>query len=161
MSNTEEFGRCELNTYVYDKKNKQYATLILDYLSNKLSMDPVNIFKLPDMMSFNVDSDTLISKCISKKDSIKLEYGFDMESFKTTKLSEDLIKFTDMVYYKNGLCDKVYYDSSLVHPIIRIPNIHQINFKYREFLFNKIDSIFYFKNPIEFTGTMWNNLYSI
>ena len=39
-----EITRCELNTYVKDH-NGNYGTLIIDYLSNELSMDPLNIFK--------------------------------------------------------------------------------------------------------------------
>ena len=38
-------------------------------------------------------------------------------------LNDDLIRFTDLVYYKNGIFDKVYYDSSLVNAKIRSPTI--------------------------------------
>ena len=37
--------RCEINTYVKRKSDGTKGTIILDYTSNSLSMDPVNIFK--------------------------------------------------------------------------------------------------------------------
>ena len=46
----DEVTRCEINTYVTDSK-KNIGTVIMDYCSNYLSMDPVNIFKLPDNIS--------------------------------------------------------------------------------------------------------------
>ena len=44
MMSDDNIIRCELNTYVKTSDN-QLGTLILDYASNSLSMDPINIFK--------------------------------------------------------------------------------------------------------------------
>jgi hypothetical protein len=43
LNSEKEIARCEFNTYVKDGENE--GTLILDYISNDLSMDPVNIIK--------------------------------------------------------------------------------------------------------------------
>ena len=159
MSNTQEIGRCEINTYIYDKANNKYATIILDYLSNQISMDPVNVFKPSEEMIYLNDNNNLKSKCFSKKDTIVLDYNFDLSSGKNIKLSDELIKFTDKIYYKNGLYDKIYYDSSLTQPEIIYPDKYQLSFQYRDLNFYDIDSIFYFKNKIQFAGSMWHNLY--
>ena len=43
--------RCEINTYVVDKNNLK-GTLILDYVSNTLSLDPDNLFKTKGNIKF-------------------------------------------------------------------------------------------------------------
>lgn len=159
MSNTQEIGRCEINTYIYDKINNQYATLILDYISNQISMDPVNIFKFPEEMVFLNDDNILKSKCFSKKDTIIIDYNFDLSTGNKITLSDELIRYTDKVYYKNGFYDKIYYDSSLSQPEAICPDKFEVSFKYRDIDFYEIDSIFYFKNKIKFAGSMWDNLY--
>ncbi len=159
MGNKLEIGRCEINTYIYDKKNDQYATLILDYISNQISMDPVNIFKESEDMIFYLNNNTLFSKCISKKDTILLDYNFNINDEKKIELSDDLVSYTDKIYYKNGLYDKLYYDSSLTNSELIVPSNYEITFQYRDLLLNNIDSIFYFNNPISFAGSMWHNLY--
>ena len=54
---------------------------------------------------------------------------------------------------------KVYYDSSLIKSVIRIPkNSKNIKFNFLENEFNEIDSIFYFKDEIRFVGAMWENI---
>ena len=59
--------RFEINTYVNDECRK--GTLIIDYLSNELSMDPVNIFKRLSSLSYS--NDKIVGK--SKKQQIFLE----------------------------------------------------------------------------------------
>ena len=48
--NDDGMTRFEINTYVTDGNKK--GTLIMDYLSNALSMDPVNIFKDQEQLEY-------------------------------------------------------------------------------------------------------------
>jgi len=205
--------RCELNTYVKDKKTGQYGTLILDYLSNDLSMDPINLFKLPpsardgvviyDIMherpyhphdpnqpthppKSNRQGDfhqlqKLYIDCRSRKDKIKLKLKLGIYKAKEIEVhtSKDLVKFSDYIYYKNGIYDKLYYDDTLVNAQLKSPcsesnklpnyysptasidnDINSFFFTYKDLFFEKIDSIFYFKNKINFVGSMWENINS-
>tara|TARA_A100001011_G_C13778734_1_gene622279 strand:- start:265 stop:534 length:270 start_codon:yes stop_codon:yes gene_type:complete len=79
--------------------------------------------------------------------------------------SKDLVKFSDYIYYKNGIYDKLYYDDTLVNAIIKSPSslimeddIDNFFFTYKDLFFEKIDSIFYFENKINFVGSMWKNV---
>lgn len=205
--------RCELNTYVHDKKTGQYGTLILDYLSNELSMDPVNLFKLPPSQSdgnvkyqilyqdpYNLhhpyypthpssrikpkrdlyQTKKLCIDCSSKKDKIKLRLKLCIDKLKevTIHTSKELVKFSDYIYYKNGIYDKLFYDDTLVNaplkspsscPETSLPNCHissytidddvsSFFFSYKDLFFEKIDSVFYFENKINFVGSMWENV---
>ena len=47
----EPVTRCEVNTYI--KQDKKEGTLIMDYISNIISLDPDNLIKFPDKLIFN------------------------------------------------------------------------------------------------------------
>ena len=75
-------------------------------------------------------------------------------------LLENKTEFSDIIYYKNGIYDKLYYDSSLVKAVIEEPYIIQDSvFYYRNMCFYEPDSVFYFKHPISFVGSMWDNVF--
>lgn len=153
-----ELTRCEINTYVKDKKGN-YGTLIIDYISNEFSMDPVNIFKQKEEVNFYKTDIFKTINCKSIKDSVKLNLNFSSLVDNNINLNNELIRYTDKVFYKNGIFDKIYYDSSLADPIINVPDsVFNFSFIYKDLFFEKIDSIFYFKDGIRFIAGMWDNI---
>lgn len=161
INDNKETTRFEINTYVRDKSGN-LGTLILDYLSNDLSMDPVNIFKLKDDIKYIKDDLINVIDCSSKKENIDLKINFTSFYDNEIKISDKLIEYTDRIYYKNGIFDRIYYDTSLVNANIRSPSLYYNNtFKYKDLYFDKLDSIFYFTKNISFIGGMWANLYEI
>lgn len=161
LNNYKDTTRCEINTYVKDKKGN-YGTLIIDYLSNELSMDPVNIFKNKDFTDFLSKDNFKTINCQSISENITLNLNFSTIMDKKNKLSDSLIKYTDKIFYRNGIFDKLYYDSTLVDADVRIPRFYfNFSFHYKELNFENADSIFFFKNPINFIGSMWYNLNNI
>jgi len=80
---------------------------------------------------------------------------------KNLQISNSLIQFTDNIYYKNGICDKLFYDSSLLRAVMKIPQRYgRFLFQYKSLEFHKIHSIFYFQNSIDFMCGIWHNLYN-
>lgn len=151
--------RCEINTYVTDA-NKNIGTVIMDYCSNYLSMDPVNIFKLPDNISFIYNDKNKNIDGFADSKNIKLNMKFDTDSTHNfNKLSNDIVLFTDKIFYMNGIYDKLYYDSSLINNKIIVPLLANISFKFFDLEFDKPSSIFYFKDEINFVGGIWYNLF--
>tara|TARA_Y100000389_G_scaffold46376_1_gene41337 strand:+ start:9190 stop:9948 length:759 start_codon:yes stop_codon:yes gene_type:complete len=150
--------RCELNTYVRRKKDNMIGTIILDYTSNMMSMDPVNIFKFPNSNTkywkhknyFEIES-------IGNIFSINATFNDKIKN--PLYIHDDLHRFTDKVYYINGIYDKIFYDSSLTHA----KTYYTWDLKYNFTLFNdsniRYHSSFYFLDKIHFTGAMWYNLF--
>lgn len=160
MSN-KKITRCEINTYVTDSYNNK-GTLIIDYLCNDLSMDPVNIFKQRSKVNFNIKDIYSYLDCESVKEKINLKLNYTTFNWKPFKLSENLIEYTDNIYYKNGIIDKLYYDTSLTKADTRTPShVYNLTFRYKDLIFNEVDSIFYFQNKINFVGSIWHNLYDL
>ena len=161
LNDNKEVTRCEINTYVKDK-NDNYGTLIIDYLSNELSMDPVNIFKNKEKVYFNNNDLYKVIDCQSENDKVLLKLNYTILYEYDININDDLIKYTDNVYYKNGIFDKVYYDSTLVNANVKSPRLYfNFSFIYKDLSFYEADSIFYFTNKINFIGGMWSNLYDI
>jgi len=165
--------RCELNTYVKDTSSNKYGTLILDYLSNELSMDPVNLFKTRTKeLMYSTESSNQYEQnnqilfnifCRSPEDEVylKLKMYTDKQSNIPVATSDELIQFSDNIYYKNGIYDKLYYDDSLVNAELSSPTYvgdSEFSFTYKDMTFERFDSIFYFVNKINFVGSMWENL---
>ena len=161
MNDEKYITRCEINTYVRDKKGN-YGTIILDYLCNDLSMDPVNIFKQKENIIFDKNYEYNVIKGQSFSDKISLNFKYNTFDTIRTSISDNLIKYTDNIYYKNGIMDKIYYDSSLVNAIVKRPLSMDCEYKfvYKDLVFNKISNIFYFENELRFVGGMWDNLYT-
>ena len=157
--NDKEITRFEINTYVRDEYNNN-GTLILDYISNELSMDPLNIIKWKEDLVYNKYDIFNYIECNSKRDRVELNINFTAEYAKKIKIDEDLVKYTDRVYYKNGIYDKIFFDSSLTSADLREPYLFtDFKFIYRDLNFTDLHSIFYFKNEIRFIGGMWDNLF--
>ena len=159
LNDEKEVTRCEINTYVKDNNNN-YGTLIVDYLSNEISMDPVNVIKFKDNIKFqNVDIYKVIN-CKSIMESIDLKLNFTTIYDFDNKISNKLVRYTDRVFYKNGIMDKVYYDSTLTDAEVRSPLIfNNLTFNYKGLNFTELDSIFYFTNKLNFIGGMWANIF--
>lgn len=153
--------RCEINTYIMDSNGKK-GTLILDYMTNGLSMDPVDGLKLVDTYQhilFNKNENDLFNiSCISSNSDIQLDFSFDTTNVYPNHLSFDLLEYTDNIYYKNGIIDKVFYDNSLLNPVLMGVDVKNAIFKYNNMTFENIHSVFYFKDNLYFIGSMWDNL---
>ena len=153
--------RCELNVYVVNKNNEQ-GTMILDYASNILSLDPDNIFKRAGNASFNIFNDTIFGNVNSDDFTLNFDYNNCNSILYNKKLSDNLINLCDKIYYPNGYYDKLYFDSSLLNNDIIKCNNYNVYFKFLDIEFSEldIDSIFYFTDKINFVGGMWENIFT-
>ena len=154
--------RCEINTYVTNNNTK--GTLIIDYVSNLLSVDPDNIFKLKNNINFKKNNNIISGNANNENINLKFNYNnIDNNNIdnnnKIKKLSNDLIQKSEYIFYNNGIYDKLYYDSSLINNPIITTRDFNLEFDFLNIQFNNVDSIFYFENEINFVGGMWYNLY--
>ncbi len=156
---TDPVTRCEINTYVVNGKGEE-GTLIMDYTSNFLSLDPVNIFKKKGICDFKKDKNKYMLYAKNENFELNGEFLRNEDKDFGILLNKKIIAHTDNIFYLNGICDKLYYDSSLIKSSIRLPNsITGISFSFLDIDFHNVDSIFYFAEPLNFVGAIWSNLY--
>ena len=124
-------------------------------------MDPVNIFKPRSFSTHYIKNKnridiTALSKEFQLFGYIDIENN-DKHIFVNHR---DLHKYTDNIFYNNGIYDKIYYDSSLTHCKTLKPINNEISFYFDEIQYNKPYSVFYFTTPLCFSGAMWYNIYN-
>jgi hypothetical protein len=125
-------------------------------------MDPLNLIKRKENTVFQETETGMFQKlfCSSEKDGIYLKMDYTKYYSYNTNISNDLVSHTDRVYYKNGIYDKIYYDSSLVNANVKTPYLHKdFRFSYKNFNFSNIHSLFFFTDEIRFIGGMWDNVF--
>ena len=155
-------ARLEVNTYV--EFNNTVGTLIVDYCSDQLSMDPVNVFKSKSNVCYldsNIDvRDSLRGRCRDDNIYLDLMTSKDINNGDNDlELSDDLIKYSDIIYYTSGVYDKLYYDSTLIYPKVFKQQIYDHFFSFYNLTFDNPDSHFCFKDKISFSGSIWNNVF--
>ena len=156
----EPVTRCEINTYVVNNKN-EIGTLIMDYTSNVLSVDPDNIFKKSCPTKFLKDSSNNVVSCFAYSDNIIFELEYDYKNIiSQEKIDQQMVKYTDKIFYNNGIYDKLYYDSSLLHNKLLVPRYFNVHFNFIGIEFDKPDSIFFFNDELKIVGGMWDNLHN-
>lgn len=152
--------RCEINTYINDKVEGK-GTVILDYMSNALSMDPVNIFKNKDDVIFNYDNGLINGFCDNENINLNFTAKYNDNDL-DVKIDDQLIDYSDKIFYTNSIFDKLFYDTSLTRANVKKPTfVKNIFFRFGNLTFEKPDSIFYFKDELKFAGSIWDNLYTI
>ena len=153
--NDKETTRFEINTYVKRKEKK--GTLIIDYISNQLSMDPVNIIKKKSYLEYNKNeiNGENFNKTILLHSKIKTNIEKDAYIF----IHDDLADYSDIIFYTNGIYDKLFYDTSLTKASFKIPILNGLNFTFLNITFSTPHSVFYFENQIDFVGGVWYNVF--
>ena len=126
-------------------------------------MDPVNVFKQKsDLWYLGVKdkfNNLLNGDCSSENITLFLDMKNKFsDNDNKINISDDLIKYSDQIYYSNGVYDKLYFDSTLIYPTLVVPDLVHHNFNFYNFTFDKPDNYFYFKDGISFSGSIWNNL---
>lgn len=150
--------RCEINTYIIDNEDNR-GTLILDYSSSHTSFDSYNLIKKPDKSIELIKHNTTLSGYVNNE-NIDLYFSVNLNNkLYNDRLSSELVKYTDRIYYLDGIYDKLYYDTTLLNNPIVFTQDNNIEFSFNGYIFDKPDSVFIFNKPIDFVGGMWKNLF--
>ncbi len=153
--NDKETTRFEINTYVKHKEKK--GTLIIDYISNQLSMDPVNIIKKKSYLEYNKNE--INGENLNKTILLHSKIKTNIEKDAYILIHDDLADYSDIIFYTNGIYDKLFYDTSLTKASFKIPILDGLNFTFLNITFSTPHSVFYFENQIDFVGGVWYNVF--
>jgi hypothetical protein len=104
--------RAEWSTYIADSDGVP-RYMVLEARAAAGSMDPVNLFTKPDRVEHQVTGGRIVSTVASEggslfSSSIHLDEGHPMAQPAT-----EWIEANDYIYWRNGVCDRTWYDASL------------------------------------------------
>ncbi len=111
--------RAEWSTYIADSEGTP-RYMVLEARAAAGSMDPVNLFTRPDRVEHEVAGGCVVSTVASQEgrlfhSSIRLD-----DAHPTTLPDAQWITANDYIYWRNGVCDRTYYDASLFNARVRM-----------------------------------------
>ncbi len=115
--------RAEWSTYVRDAEaGPRY--LVMEAQSNVGSMDPVNIVTRAGEMEHGFDQGRLTTRVTSSSGGAFV-LGAHLpatDERETLRAAPEWIAANDLIYWRNGICDRTFYDAALANsPLWRIP----------------------------------------
>ena len=110
--------RAEWSTYIADS-NGIPRYMVLEARAAAGSMDPVNLFTRPDRVEHQVTGGRVVSTVASEggslfSSSIRLDDTHPM-----ARPATEWIEANDYIYWRNGVCDRTWYDASLFNAKVR------------------------------------------
>ena len=146
----------------------KFILLCLFLISTAKADTIYQLIKIPNLEIYNIKTENKLRYLYAKQ---PFTIGIDNNILLNASLSlsdkdsqfymdKDLAKFSDVIFYTNGIYDKLFYDTSLTEALVKIPKIRNLRFDYINLTFSRPDSIFYFKNQINFVGAVWQNLFN-
>lgn len=110
--------RAEWSTYIADSDGiPRY--MVLEARAAAGSMDPVNLFTRPDRVEHQVTDGRLVSTVASEggalfSSDVRLDEGHPI-----VEPAREWIEANDYIYWRNGICDRTWYDASVFNARVR------------------------------------------
>jgi hypothetical protein len=112
--------RAEWSTYVSDRDGKP-RYMVLEARAAKGSLDPVNFFTRADRVEHDMVDGTIRSIVASKDGGLFSSTLRLDERHPMAEPAAEWIAANDYIYWRNGVCDRTWYDASLFNA-----NVHMI-----------------------------------
>jgi hypothetical protein len=107
--------RAEWSTYILDDTNKP-RYMVLEAASSTWSMDPVAIITPKGRVEHRLADGRVQSTVASLEDRlIRIEYSIPA-SAPPAALVPEWVAANDTIYWRNGICDRAFYDSAMAYP---------------------------------------------
>jgi hypothetical protein len=104
--------RAEWSTYIADSDGKP-RYMVLEARAAAGSLDPVNFFTRPDRVEHALSQGRLVSTVASGEGKL-FESSVPLDKAQPlVKPASEWIEANDYIYWRNGICDRTYYDAGL------------------------------------------------
>jgi hypothetical protein len=115
--------RAEWSAFVRDAAGGP-RYLVVEAQSDVGSVDPVNLVTLPGKMSHALEGDCLQTRITTenKRSFIASAQLPEPEAREEVRAAPEWIEANDLIYWRNGVCDRTFYDAALAQaPLWRVP----------------------------------------
>lgn len=112
-------SRAEWSTYVDDGNGKR-CYMVLEARSSSGSMNPVNIVTRSDRVEHTQTTGHLVSIVASERGRLFRSRIKLSEKHPIAELSNDWIAANDRIYWRNGVFDRIWYDSNLFNSPVQL-----------------------------------------
>lgn len=153
--------RAEWSTYVLDPDGKR-RYMVLEPRAAAGSLDPVNLFTRPDRVEHAVSGGRVVSTVASEEGRL-FESTITLDkSHPVVEPASEWIEANDYIYWRNGICDRTYYDASLFNArVYRVPPEQVVisdSTHWTRFLEPEPIHVLWFDGALEFMISPWSNV---
>jgi hypothetical protein len=153
--------RAEWSTYVLDSEGiPRY--MVLEARSNKYSLDPIDILTRKGCVEHSTsggESKTTVASLDEQLFNSRFSYDGDQE---VHSVAPDWISANDYIYWRVGICDRVFYNTGMANPRVRSiePSSAEINNQthWAQFVEPVPKHIVQFRDSIDLVIEPWANV---
>jgi hypothetical protein len=153
--------RAEWSTYITDEQGVS-RYMVLEANSDSRSLDPVNLFTKADQLEHRMNGgmlSSLATSTISGEFTSKVRLD---DSQPVANIDPGWIAANDFIYWRNGICDRTWYDASLFNASVRSIPAQDIriedNTHWARFIRPKPRHVLKYDGGMEFMISPWDNI---
>ena len=153
--------RAEWSTYIMDESSKP-RYMVLEAQSSETSMDPVDVITKKGIVEHVSDEHSIKTKVVSLQGEVfnaRIALNGDEEK---AQIHGEWIEANDYIYWRNGICDRSYYDAGMANPKARLIPNSQTEFSdqthWAKFIDPKPKHIIKYETAIELVIMPWHNI---
>lgn len=153
--------RAEWSTYVTDRDGVP-RYMVLEARAAAGSMDPVNLFTRPDRVEHQRTGDMLESNVGSEDGQLfNCTLRLD-ETHPEVEVATEWITANDYIYWRNGVCDRTWYDASVFNGKVRSVPGSDVTIRdethWARFIEPQPRNVFRYDDALEFMISPWFNV---
>ncbi len=153
--------RAEWSTYVTDSDGKP-RYMVVEARAAAGSMDPVNLFTKPDRVEHGVSAGRLVSTVASEEGNLFESTVRLDKAHPCVRPASEWIEANDYIYWRNGVCDRTYYDAGLFNARVHSVPPEDIaigdNTHWARFIDPLPRHVLWFEGALEFMISPWFNV---
>jgi hypothetical protein len=151
--------RAEWSVYVTKEGSSRPNFMIVDLQTSELSIDPINIITIPaDVFMYESDGNALKIDIQSTDTSFQAAIPLPAQEVRK-ELNVSWAECNNLVYWRNGIADKVYYNDSAYADVTLVPTAGVAITDGTRFAdYVRLDHIFMYEQPQNLVVSPWNNL---
>lgn len=153
--------RAEWSLYVRDQSGKP-RYLVLEAAADAGSMDPIHIVTRAGQLRYEREGEQLSAEIVSEdgtRFAARCRLPADAPS---VQASPEWVGANDYIYWRNGVCDRTFYDAGLAHARMRRIDPAQVSIedatRWGRIARAAPRHVIAFEDPIEFAMSPWWNI---
>lgn len=153
--------RAEWSTYIADRDGTP-RYMVLEARAAAGSMDPVNLFTRPDRVEHQVAGGKIISTVASEDGHLFRSTICLDDSHLMVEPAAEWIAANDYIYWRNGVCDRTWYDASLFNAKVRSVPPEDVSIQddthWARFVHPRPKHVLRYEGALEFMISPWFNV---
>ncbi len=153
--------RAEWSTYIGDSEGRP-RYMVLEARSSEYSMDPVDIITKRGRVEHSMSATDVRSLVASNEGQLFRSTVALHENYPRARIAHEWIAANDYIYWRNGICDRSYYDANMIDVPVRIVTSDAVSIDdqthWARFTQPQPKHVLKYDGPLNFMITPWFNV---